>query len=203
MPSIFDIAKPLIDKGTSLAGPVLGKLPFGGGGQGAAPVNDPTLKSQVEAALYRVPGVSRSKVKVTVAEGRVTLHGEVRNQGHMQAAEAAVLGVGGVRGYESQLHLPKTPAPSTPAAKRRSTTKKPAAATKAATRGRTERVNRDRTSGPKPADLAAKRAGRPAAPLGSKDPETPAQTAGGTANPAGGTPQTQADSPVARKTSGS
>jgi hypothetical protein len=199
MPSIFDIAKPLIDKGTALAGPVLGKLPFGGG-QGAAPVNDPTLKSQVEAAVHRVPGVSRSKVKVTVAEGRVTLHGEVRNQGHMKAAEAAVLGVPGVRGYESQLHLPKTPAPSTPAAKRRSTTKKPAAATKAATRGRTERVNRDKTSGPKPADLAAKRAGRPAAPLGSQEAETPATAPDtGTATPGG----TQADSPVARTTSGS
>jgi hypothetical protein len=200
MPSIFDIAKPLIDKGTSLAGPVLNRLPFPGGGGGAKPVTDTVLKQQVEAALYRVPGVSRSKVKVTVAEGRVTLHGEVRNQGHMRSAEAAVIAVPGVTGYESQLHLPKTPAPSTPAAKRRSTTKKPAAATKAATRGRTERVNRDKTSGPKPADLAAKRAGRPAAPMGSQDAETPSTTPDtGTATPGG----TQADSPVGRTTSGS
>jgi hypothetical protein len=195
MTNILEIAKPLIDRGTNLATAALGtaagqadglvKRFRGGGEQPQRPrdLNDPTLKSKVESALYRLPGVTRSKVKVTVADGVVTLHGEVGNQAQMATVETAVNAVPEVRGYESQLHLPKTPAPSTPAAgTRQARTKKPAAATKAAAKGRTQKVNRDKTTDAataagakpekKPVEMAAKGQPRQPAPLGSKDTES-------------------------------
>jgi hypothetical protein len=186
MPNLIDIAKPLISVPFKVAGQADGlvrRLRGGGDGEGsnqATPqVTDPTLKAQVESALYKTPGVTRSKVKVTVADGVVTVHGEARNQAQMATIETATRAVAGVRGFESQLHLPKTPAPSTPkAGTRQAKATKPAAKTKAATRGRTERVNRDKTAAatpkaePTPAKAAARRQGRKPAPLGSTDPAT-------------------------------
>jgi BON domain-containing protein len=237
MPKLFDIAKPLLERGTNLATSAFGtaagqagglakRLRGGGGGStggGGQPagVADATLKSQVESALYRLPGVTRSKVKVTVAEGTVTLHGEARNQAQMSTIETAVTAVPGVTGYESQLHLPKTPAPSTPAAGRKQATrKKPAATTKAAARGRTERVNRDKTTDAataagadpekKPVEMAAKGEPRQAAPMGSTDPDAEKQepgstgtagtpgTAGSTGSAGSDTPTTERDSAVTK-----
>ena len=212
MPNILDIAKPLIGRGTDILGSAAGQADglvkrFRGGGYQPKDLSDPTLKSKVESALYRLPGVTRSKVKVTVADGVVTLHGEARNQAQMATIETAVNGVPEVRGFESQLHLPKTPAPSTPAAgKRQATKKKPASATKAAAKGRTQKVNRDKTTDAataagakpekKPVEMAAKGQPRQPAPLGSKDTETSPTT--GTATET--KPATQADSPVAKVT---
>lgn len=183
MPSIVENVKPLIDRGTSIATSALSHVPgpagalakrLGGGDRPAkSGVSDPTLKSKVESTLYRVSGVTRSKVKVTVVDGAVTVHGEARNKAQMASIETAVRSVPEVRGYESLLHLPKTPAPSTPrAGQRKATTKKPAATTKAAARGRSERVNRDKTASdaePSPAEKAATGEGRAPAPMGSKD----------------------------------
>jgi BON domain len=188
MPSLLDIAKPLVGAGTKLVTTAAGqadglvKRVRGGGGDSdpdhVRDLNDPTLKSKVETVLYRVPGVSRSKVNVTVADGVVTVHGEVRNQAQMQTVETAVRGVPEVRGYESQLHLPKTAAPSTPnAGQRQATRRKPAARTKAAAKGRSERVNRDKTAAatakaePTPAQRAETGEGRTPAPFGSTDPD--------------------------------
>lgn len=185
MANLLDTVKPLIGRGTRLTGSTIASatkqaesliklLP---GRNASRPqevpksLNDPTIKDKVEQAVYAVPGVTRSKVKVTVADGRVTLHGEVKPAAKIKAAEAAAATVPEVRGVESQLHLPKTPAPSTPAGgQRKQTRKQPAARTKAAAKGHTERVNRDRTTDkgePTPAKLAAKGEGRKAAPLGS------------------------------------
>lgn len=222
MANLLDTVKPLIGRGTKLTGSTIGSaakqaeslihlLP---GRSGERPqkapksLNDPTIKDKVEQAVYAVPGVTRSKVKVTVADGQVTLHGEVKPAAKIKAAEAAAATVPEVRGVESRLHLPKTPAPSTPAgATRKQTRKQPAAKTKAAAKGHTERVNRDRTTDkgePTPAALAARGEGRQAAPLGSTgdSPATaPAKRAGtsetpGTpAKPAAGAPK-PAESPA-------
>jgi hypothetical protein len=180
--TLLDIAKPLIDRGTKLTTTVVGTA----AGQAGALVgrfqrsdsspkqlSDPTLKTKVESTIFRLPGVSKSKVDVTVAGGVVTLHGEVRNQGQLTSLQNAVRAIPEVQGVESELHLPKTPAPSTPKAGQRRQTKPKASAKPAQ---RTERFSRDKTgtsstAEPKPADLAARRKGRQPAPLGSKDTE--------------------------------
>ena len=216
MPKILDSLKPLIDRGASLAGSTLGNVPgpagalakrlAGGSAQPKPAMSDPTLKSKVESALYRVPGVTRSKVKVTVAEGVVTVHGEVKTQAQMATIETTARGVPEVKGYESQLHLPKTPAPSTPkAGTRQAKTKKPASATKAAARGRTPRVTAEKPTLAKadtsPKASAAKGEGRKPAELGSKKTAEPSTTPTKPTTPA--TPATQADSPASTVTSGS
>jgi hypothetical protein len=231
--TLLDIAKPLIDRGTKLTTTVVGTA----AGQAGAlvnriqnrspdpkPLNDPTLKTKVESTIFRLPGVSKGKVDVTVADGVVTLHGEVRNQAQMTSLQNAVRAIPEVKDVESELHLPKTPAPSTPNAGQRKQTRPRAAARPAA---RSERFNRDKTGStsaaePKPTELAAERKGRQPAPMGSKDTATgtakatpkatakpvskpsakPAEapkTAAGTvaANEASGDqPKPQADSPV-------
>lgn len=217
MASILDTFKPLIDRGTKLTTSAVGgafgqadalrRRVFGGGPAAPKQLNDQTLKSKVESELFRLPGISRSKVNITVADGEVTVHGEARNQAQMSSIETVVRRVPEVRGYESRLHLPQTPAPSTPrAGQRKATARKPAGATKAAARGRTERVNRDRTTAPeaepKPSDLAARREGRQPAPMGSHEPEgeQPERPAESPATTTG--PGTQAQSETASLTSG-
>jgi hypothetical protein len=178
--TLLDIAKPLIDRGTKLTTTVVGTA----AGQAGALVgrfqrsdsspkqlSDPTLKTKVESTIFRLPGVSKSKVDVTVAGGVVTLHGEVRNQGQLTSLQNAVRAIPEVKGVESELHLPKTPAPSTPKAGQRKQTR---AKTTAKPAKRAERINRDKTgtaatAEPKPIDLAAKREGRKPAPLGSTE----------------------------------
>ena len=205
--TILDIAKPLIDRGTKLTTTVVGTA----AGQAGAlvsrfqnrnpapkPLTDPTLKTKVESTIFRLPGVSKSKVDVSVADGVVTLHGEVRNQAQMTSLQNAVRAIPEVKGVESELHLPKTPAPSTPKAGQRKQTKAKATAKPAQ---RSERFNRDKTgtaskAEPKPIELAAKRQGRQAAPLGSKD--TAPKTGGSsTATP---TPEAKAKPAEAPKT---
>src|SRR5215213_9669555 len=187
--TLLDIAKPLIDRGTKLTTTVVGTAAgqagalvgrFQRGNPTPKPLSDPTLKTKVESTIFRLPGVSKSKVDVTVADGVVTLHGEVRNQAQLTSLQNAVGAIPEVQGVESELHLPKTPAPSTPKAGQRKQTQAKATARPAK---RAERVNRDKTgtsakAEPKPIDLAAKRQGRQPAPLGSKDtaPANPATT---------------------------
>ena len=89
MPSIPHSVKPLIDRGTP-------------------GMSDQRLKSKIESAPYRLPGVARSKVEVTVADRVVTVHGQARNRAHVASLETAVRAVGG---DESRLHLPKAATP--------------------------------------------------------------------------------------------
>lgn len=220
--TLLDIAKPLIGRGTNIAGSVIGTAAGQAGHllgrfqKSEAPqpkqLTDPTLKTKVESTIFRLPGVSKSKVDVSVADGVATLHGEVRNQAQMTSLQNAVRAIPEVQGVESELHLPKTPAPSTPNAGQRRQAKPKATARPGA---RKERVNRDKTgttakAESKPIDLAAKRQGRQAAPLGSKNatpkpapkprtapkPTEAPKTAAGTVAANAQQKKTQADSPV-------
>ena len=219
-----DIAKPLIERGTQIGTAVVGGVAgraFGlvqklqNRSPKPKPMTDPTLKTKVESTIFRQPGIEKSKIDVTVAAGVVTLHGEVRSPETMRSLEAAVRAIPEVRSVQSELHLPKTPAPSTPkAGQRRQTKAKPAAAPAK----RSERFNRDKTgtadaAEPTPIALAKERKGRQPAPLGSRDTGNPATRTSGSGRGAAAKPKaapktdvgtrranrsakTQADSPV-------
>src|SRR3954452_20147391 len=150
--TLLDIAKPLINRGTQITSSVVGTAAgqagsllglFQRGDSAPKELTDPTLKTKAESTISRLPGVSKAKVDVTVANGTVTLHGEVRNQAQMTSLQNAVRAIPEVKGVESELHLPKTPPPSTPKAGQRKQSK-PKATSKPATRS--ERFNRDKTA---------------------------------------------------------
>ena len=171
---ILDTVKPLINTGTKVAG---GAANLAGSQAGAllsrfqnrspepkAGMSDPTLKTKVETTIFRLPTVPKNKVDVTVVDGVVTLHGEVRNQAAIATVTNAIQAIPEVKGVESQLHLPKTPAPSTPKAGQRKQTK----ATRSTPR-KNQRFTREKQvagAEPSPSELAATGAGRKSAPLG-------------------------------------
>jgi copper chaperone CopZ len=139
MPSILNAVKPLLDRGTALlsnvpgpAGAVAKRLGSDPAPQAGAATGDQTLQFKVESALYRLPGVARSRVHVTVADAAVTVHGAARDEAQAARIEAALRGVPGVEGYASRLEVPKAPAKATPkAGRRKAGKKKPAAGAKA------------------------------------------------------------------------
>ena len=105
-------------------------------------LDDVTLARKVESEAFRGAGVSKSTVKVSAVDGRVTLRGTVKKTADASALERRVLAVPEVAEVDNQLRVVK---------RRKPAAKKPAAgAAKAA---------------PKPA------AGRTPAPLGSTDPD--------------------------------
>jgi hypothetical protein len=203
MADLLKPVKPLLDRGVDLAGSTLGTAARGADmivgrlrgrtGGPKAGMDDTTLRHKVESALARLPGVADSKINVTAVDGHVTLHGEVRNQTQMKAVQTAVLRVPEVVSVDSQLHLPKTPAPSTPRAGQRQQRRKAAPRTTA----RSERVNRDKVSASaadSPRRLAETGEGRRAAPLGSTGKE-----GSGTARAASKTASARKPAPTAKK----
>ena len=74
-----------------------------------AGANDSAVQFKVEAALYRLRGVARSRVHVTVADGVVTVQGQARDTAQAKSIEAAVRRVPGVEGPEFRLDVPKAP----------------------------------------------------------------------------------------------
>lgn len=115
-------------------------------------------------------------------DGVVELRGEVRNPAEKADLEARTRKIPEVRDVHNLLHLRKTAAPTradSPGRAKRRTSATPKAKTPrtAGTGGRTTSAATRRTkpaqAEPAPADLAARRAGREPAPLGSSDPDAP------------------------------
>lgn len=75
--------------------------------------NDPTLKHIVESEVLHPSRFDASGVSVNVQEGIVVLRGTLDDQDEIVRLERECLRVEGVRGVESHLHLPDTPAPNT------------------------------------------------------------------------------------------
>jgi osmotically-inducible protein OsmY len=75
------------------------------------PVDNVTLAQEVKAALSGLP-FSTQDVTVEAVEGKITLRGQVAEQGEIDQAREAVAAVEGVTEVESHLHLPDTPAPN-------------------------------------------------------------------------------------------
>jgi len=144
----------------------------------AAPkdLDDVTIARKVETELFRDPTVPKGHIDVNVVGGVVWLRGEVKTPDEIKRLETQAQSIPEVKRVENLLHLPKTPAPTrsdTPARQR-----KPAGRR---TKPRSEEVHLtpERVTAevptpgaePSPAELAARREGRPPAPLGSTNGE--------------------------------
>ena len=160
--------------GIGLARGGLGALDQLRGGRkpaGAAPkdLGDADLANKVRTELLRgVRGQAKGDIEINVVDGAVYLRGVARTPDAINEFEAKARAIPEVREVHNLLHLPDTPAPTrtdTPA-RQRKTRRTPAKAPRTEPR----RVNADKTVAkgePTPEELAGKRSGRPAAPLGT------------------------------------
>lgn len=134
-------------------------------------MDDKTLQNKVETEIFRPADAPKDKVVVNVLDGVVELRGEVKRPQIKKELEAKARAVPEVRDVKNLLHLPKTPAPTRADSPGRSRRK----ASTGTTGGpkRAERVNTEKPvegAEPAPEELAKRREGRKAAPLGGKDP---------------------------------
>jgi hypothetical protein len=140
-------------------------------------LDDVTIARKVETELFRDRGVPKGHIDVNVAGGDVWLRGEVKTPEDVKRLEVQAQSIPEVRRVENLLHLPHTPAATrtdTPAEQRRPAGRR--------TRPQSEevhltpeRVNAEEPvpgAEPTPAELAARREGRPPAPLGSHNGES-------------------------------
>lgn len=74
--------------------------------------DDQTLRDRVESEIFRDTETSRENININVVNGVVTVRGELPNQGEIDALVKRIQGIANVRGVESFLHLPGTPAPN-------------------------------------------------------------------------------------------
>lgn len=170
----FDAARGGARVGGEVVGGALGRLRRG---RAKSEMDDTTLARKVETELFRGPDAPKSSVNVNVANGVVELRGQVKHPEDVKAMEARVRKVPEVHEVENFLHLPKTPSPTrtdTPARQRKTerSTKRTASSTRPRT-GRTKTTaepEREARGGePSPDELAARREGRPPAPMGTQE----------------------------------
>ncbi len=76
------------------------------------PANDPTLEQRVQSEILRDQDIPKDRISIAVEEGVVTLRGVVDRPEQVRELEERAGKVAGVRGVESYLHLPGTPAPN-------------------------------------------------------------------------------------------
>jgi hypothetical protein len=74
------------------------------------PPNDVTLARKVESELFRDPDFPKGQINVNAEGGVIVLRGEMDRPEQINAIEAAVRSIPGVRAVENLLHLPGTPA---------------------------------------------------------------------------------------------
>jgi hypothetical protein len=130
------------------------------------PLDDRTITDKVETELFRSDDVEKGKIDVNTADGVVWLRGEAKTPEQIKELEAKALAIPEVKQVENLLHLPKTPAPK----KTRRHKATPAKRRVTAPRTTSERKTRSAKAEPSPKELARKREGRRAAPLGSSGP---------------------------------
>ena len=154
------------DTALKAAGGLVDAMRGGGGDDRPAPaktaITDTALARKVESELFRDQSVPKGKINVNAVGRVVSLRGEARTPQMVNDLQARALAIPEVDSVENLLHLPKTPARKPRSAK--------GAATGARKRPRTAKVNAERPSAkgePTPKQMAARREGRKAAPLGS------------------------------------
>jgi hypothetical protein len=70
-------------------------------------LNDPALKAKVESELFQQEAdVDKSRLSIGVADGVVTLRGELDSRERIESVAEAVSLIDGVRRVENLLHLP-------------------------------------------------------------------------------------------------
>lgn len=74
-------------------------------------LNDPALARKVESEIFRGADSPKGSVNVNVENGIVYLRGELKTPKQIEALVKAAEKVEGVKGVESLLHPPETPAP--------------------------------------------------------------------------------------------
>jgi osmotically-inducible protein OsmY len=74
------------------------------------PLDDVTLAHKVESELYRRTGVPKGHISINAENGVVFLRGQVDRPELVEALEARVGKVQGVKGVENLLHIPEAPA---------------------------------------------------------------------------------------------
>jgi len=187
-----------------VAGPGLGALNRLRPGGAKPEMDDVTLARKVETEIFRGTRGLKGNVDVNAVDGVVQLRGEVKRPQQIRDLERRTRRIAEVRDVENLLHLTKTPAPTradTPRrAQRTATARRPKSARPATRRhGQTARAaggtgrpagespltppptphpSRAPVAEPTGEELAAQRAGRQPAPLGSTD--TPAPASGAT-----------------------
>ncbi len=139
-------------------------------------VDDVTIARKVESVIFRPRGRPKSTVDVNVVDGVVWLRGVARSPEMIRKLEAEARDVPEVVDVQNLLHLPHTPSPTrtdSPGEVQR-TRRRGSAPPRPRTEPRS--LNADKTVAqgePLPEELARQRRGRPAAPLGSHDPDGP------------------------------
>jgi BON domain len=145
-----------------------------GAARSAAPkdLDDITIARKVETELFRDPTVPKGHIDVNVVGGVVWLRGEVKTPTEIKRLAEQAQAIPEVKRVENLLHLPKTPAPTrsdTPARQRKPAGRrtKPRSAQVHLTPDPVTAEVPTPGAEPSPSDLATRREGRRAAPLGS------------------------------------
>jgi hypothetical protein len=138
-------------------------------------LDDVTLARKVETTLFRPADAPKKSVNIDVADGIVTLRGEVKTPSEKRALERAASAIPEVRSVENLLKLRKTPSPTRADAPGRSkrTGGRKASSPKPESTTTSGRFNRERTpteAEPGPTELGSTGEGRQPAPLGSEEP---------------------------------
>jgi osmotically-inducible protein OsmY len=77
-----------------------------------APGDDVTLKHKIETELFREPDAPKGSVNIDVAEGVVTLRGQVDRPEQVRDLEAKARSIAGTRDVQNLLHTPDSPPPN-------------------------------------------------------------------------------------------
>ena len=134
------------------------------------PLGDVAITRKVETEIFRGTDVDKGKISVNTADGVVWIRGEAKNPEQIKELEAKAAAIPEVKRVENLLHLPNTPAPTrtdSPPAQRKTRSTKTSQSARKVTQSRTtsEKSPQTPAAEPAPADLAAARTGRQAAPL--------------------------------------
>jgi BON domain len=121
-------------------------------------LDDVALARKVETIIFRDDDVPKGKIDVNAADGVVWLRGEAKTPEMIKTLQAQAAAIPEVKKVENLLHLPKTPA------RRSSAARKPAARN---VRTRQTNERRSATGEDSPVEAAHEGEGRKPAPLGS------------------------------------
>ena len=142
------------------AQPEARKAPARGASTKPKDIGDAAIARKVESAITKVPGVTKGKISVNVVDGKVDLRGTAKNPTIINGIVAAVEAIPEVKGVESLLHEPKTPARKPKQPKRNQMP-----------RTEPRRLNADKTVQMReslPEEIAKEGKGRPPAPMGAE-----------------------------------